>query len=109
MKKIVLATTLAVLSLTPRLSWAADFMGFTIGEPFDLPECKWDGKGYLAQYIFTFDQPVLPCWQHSMLKSKPGDPLNSSGSFQINFLPERAKSPQGIQSGTSLIVVDGKI
>jgi len=87
-----------------------EFMGLTIGGAFKLSECTWHGKGVLATYDYWFKQPIRPCWQHNTLKKNPGDPLNTSGTFEANFLPAKQYSPSGIDiNAVSVIVVNGRI
>ncbi len=87
-----------------------DFMGLTIGASFNLPECSWNGTGALATYDYWFNQSVKPCWEHNILESHPGDPLDTTGTFKVNFLPAKQYSPSGVDpDSVSVIVVNGKI
>lgn len=109
-RSITAAITLLLLAGTANSSTTTNFMGLTIGDQFALPECKWDGSGYTARYASIFDQPIRPCWKHSNLKAKPGKALNTSGTFEIQFIPTKDKSPRGIdEEFTSLIIINGKI
>lgn len=108
MKMITMASVLAAL-LAPAMAHGADFMGVELGTKFDMPECQFTGEGYGARYAFSFDQPVKPCWRHSILKGKPGGPLDKEGSFKIDFVTSDGKSPLGVRSDPTLIVVDGNV
>lgn len=108
MKMITMGSALAAL-LAPAVAHGADFMGVELGTTFDMPECQFTGEGYGARYVFSFDQPVRPCWQHSILKGKPGGPLNKEGSFKIDFVTSDGKSPLGVSNDSTLVVVDGRV
>lgn len=89
---------------------ATDLLGISIGQKFNLPECAVEKRGYRDEYIFWIRQPTTPCWQHSILKGGPGDPLDSSTSFEIYIIPPGEKKPAGIvTSGIKAVVVEGVI
>lgn len=96
--------------ISPVVVHGADFMGIEIGAKFDLPECQADRARYSSGYAFDMDQPVRPCWQHSILKGKPGDYLDTEGSFKVDFVADGSKRPAGVRANsTSLVVVNGVI
>jgi len=87
-----------------------NFLGLTIGEEFNLPECTWFGSGVLASYNYSYEQPVQPCWEHNTLKAHPGDPLDVKGTFEINYIPSKQHTPNGINpDSVSVIVINGHV
>lgn len=109
MKLLTMGSALAAL-LAPALAHGADFMGVELGAKFDMPECQIDPGSYGRLYTYVFEQPVRPCWQHNILRGKPGDSLDTDGSFKVDFVSEDAKRPAGvIAASTSLVVVNGLI
>jgi hypothetical protein len=82
-----------------------EFMGFTLGQRFDMPECAFEGRTYSFP-----EQPVTPCWEHYGLREDPGDPLDTTGSFKIRFMIDFHKIPSGVDiTGLSFVIVNGSI
>ncbi|WP_336324783.1 hypothetical protein [Stenotrophomonas muris] len=109
MKKMAMASAFAAM-MAPALAHGADFMGIELGAKFDMPECEIERTNYSSRYIYDSDQPVTPCWEHSILDGKPGDYLDTAGTFKINFIADGAKRPAGVRSNAvKLIVVSGVV
>lgn len=104
-----------VTSSTP-----VDFMGITLGQKFEMPECLLrnqiagfdNRRGHYPgnDYDFAEEQPIVPCWRSSLgVPNRLNDP-SPTGTFEIYFLPAAEKTPDGVLPHFgSLVIVNNKI
>lgn len=106
---LLIALSVAFMSQQGAAATPTDFMGITLGQPFDMQECAYEQRAVFKSYSLT-TQPITPCWQHYDLDRDPGDTLDKTGSFKINFRVDGSTIPDGIAPGyLSLVVVDGSV